>query len=151
MRSRGFTMIELMTVMVVAAILLVLAVPAFTDQMARRRLEGVATDMTTDLQYARTQSVSSRGGIRFRTTSTTTYVIDDSAGAVTYKSVTLPAGVTVSNGVTVTYDPLRGMANASTLSLASSRTSATMQVDVSAMGRVSLCSPSGSLRGFATC
>lgn len=147
----GFTMIELMTVMVVVAILAVLAIPAFGEQLARRRLEGVATDMTADLQYARTQAVSTRGDIRFRTTSTTTYVIDNAAGTTTYKTVTLPAGVTVTNALTVTYDQLRGAANVTSLALASAQTSATMQVDVNVMGRVSLCSPSGSLKGYATC
>lgn len=151
-RDHGFTIIELMTVMVVVAILAVLAIPAFGEQLARRRLEGVATDMTADLQYARTQAVSTRGDIRFRTTSTTTYVIDNAAGTVTYKTVTLPVGITVSNGITVTYDALRGAAaTAQTFALAGAQTSATMQVDVNTMGRASLCSPSGSLKGYATC
>jgi type IV fimbrial biogenesis protein FimT len=151
-RSSGLTMIELMTVMVVVGVLAVLAIPAFGDQLARRRLEGVATDFATDMQFARSQAVSSRGDIRVRTTSTTTYVIDNAAGTVTYKIVTLPAGITVNNGVTVTYDALRGaVATAQTFALSSAQTSATMQVDVNTMGRSSLCSPSGSLRGYATC
>jgi type IV fimbrial biogenesis protein FimT len=148
----GFTMIELMTVIVVIGILAVLAIPAFGEQLARRRIEGVATDLTTDLQFARSQAVSSRGDVRFRTTSTTTYVIDNAAGTVTYKSVTLPAGITVTNGLTVTYDALRGAAAAArTFALASTQTSATMQVDVNTMGRATICSPSGSLKGYATC
>lgn len=148
----GFTMIELMTTMVIVGILAVLAIPAFGEQLARRRLEGVATDLAADLQYARSQAVSTRAGVRLRSTSTTTYVVDNAAGTVTYKSVTLPAGITVTNGVTVTYDALRGTAaSAQTLALASSRTSATMQLDVNTMGRVAVCSPSGALRGYASC
>jgi type IV fimbrial biogenesis protein FimT len=148
----GFTMIELMTTMVIVGILAVLAIPAFGEQLARRRLEGVATDFSTDLQFARSQAVSSRSDVRFRTTSTTSYVIDNAAGTVTYKTVTLPAGITVTNGITVTYDALRGAAaTAQTFALASAQTSATMQVDVNTMGRASLCSPSGSLKGYATC
>lgn len=148
----GFTMIELMVTMLVVAILAVLAIPAFGEQLARRRLEGVATDLSTDLQFARTQAVSSRGDVRLRTTSTTSYVIDNAAGTVTFKTVTLPAGITITNGVTVTYDQLRGTAaSAQTFALASAQTSASMQVDVNAMGRVSLCSPSGSLKGYVTC
>lgn len=151
-RHMGFTMIELMVTIVVVAILAVLAIPSFVDQLARRRLEGAATDLATDLQFARSQAVSSRGDARLRTTSTTSYVIDNAAGTVTYKSVSLPAGVTISNGITVTYDHLRGAAaSAQTFGLASSQTSATMRVDVNAMGRVTLCSPSGSLKGYAAC
>ena len=150
-RECGFTIVELMITLVVVGILAVLAIPAFGDQLARRRLEGAATDMSVDLQYARTQAVSIRGQVRVRTTSTATYVIDDSSGAPVYKSVTLPTGISVTNGVTITYDQLRGMANASSLALASAQTSATMQVDVNVMGRVSLCSPGGSLKGYTTC
>lgn len=150
--NAGFTMIELMTTMVIVGVLAVLAIPAFGEQLARRRLEGVATDLTTDLQFARSQAVSLRQDVRLRSTSTTTYVVDNSAGTVTHKSVTLPAGITITNGVTVTYDALRGSAAAArTFGLASGSTSATMQVDVAVTGRASVCSPSGSLRGYAAC
>jgi type IV fimbrial biogenesis protein FimT len=148
----GFTMIELMTTIVIAGILAVLAIPAFGEQLARRRLEGVATDLSTDLQFARSQAVSSGGDVRFRTTSNTTYVIDNVAGTVTYKTVTLPAGMTVTNGLTVTYDAMRGAAAvAQTFALASAQTAATMQVAVNTMGRATICSPSGSLKGYAAC
>lgn len=154
----GFTMIELMVTMVVVAILAVLAIPAFVDQLARRRLEGAATDLASDLQFARSQAVSTGdvavigSGIRLRTTSTSSYVIDNSAGTVTFKTVALPTGITITNGVTVTFDRLRGAAaSAQTFALASSQTGATMQVDVNVMGRVILCSPSGSLKGYVAC
>jgi prepilin-type N-terminal cleavage/methylation domain-containing protein len=149
-RQAGFTMIELMTTMVVAGVLLVLAVPAFNDLLARRRLEGVATDLSTDLQFARTAAVTRRGTTTLRTqASGTQYVVTTAEGT---KTVNLPAGIAVTDGITVTYDQFRGMADAAyTLSLTSSRTTATMNVVVNAMGRVSMCSPSGSLRGFAAC
>jgi prepilin-type N-terminal cleavage/methylation domain-containing protein len=56
-RQRGFTMIELMTVVVIAGVLLVLALPAFNDMLARRRLEGQANELVTDLAYAKSESV----------------------------------------------------------------------------------------------
>jgi type IV fimbrial biogenesis protein FimT len=167
-RDRGFTMIELMTVMVVVAILAVLAIPAFGDQLARRRLEGVATDITADLQYARSEAVARNRNVQVVTggggscyvisvpatggsCDCTTAVPSCTAPSVGLKTVTLPAGITVTNGVTVTYDQLRGTAPVSLLALASTQTAATMQVDVNAMGRVSVCSPSGSLKGYAAC
>ena len=153
----GFTMIELMTVIVIVGILAVLAIPAFGEQLARRRLEGVATDLATDLQFARSQAVAKGLIHRIRTTSTTTYVIDhlDAGGTPVVpvdKTVLLPANITIGNGIVVAYDSMRGAdSSAQTLALASTQTSATMQVDVNLMGRANLCSPSGSLKGYPQC
>ena len=153
--QRGLTFIELMTVMIIAAVLATLAIPSFGDQLARRRLEGVATDLSTDLQYARSQAVNTRADVRLRTTvGGTTYVIDNVGSTTTYKTTVLPDGITVTDGVTVSYDALRGAASitpATPLALASSHTSASMRLDVNMTGRVSLCSPGGTLKGYATC
>jgi type IV fimbrial biogenesis protein FimT len=148
--QQGFTMIELMTVMVIVGILLVVAAPAFNDLLARRQLEGVATELSTDLQFARSAAVTQRGTTTLVTqNSGTRYVVTTLQGA---KVVDLPAGVTVTDGTTITYDQFRGTSDAAyTLALASTRTPATMNVVVNVMGRVNLCSPSGSLKGFATC
>jgi type IV fimbrial biogenesis protein FimT len=146
----GFTMIELMTVIVIVGILAVLAIPAFGEQLARRRLEGAATDLSTDLQFARTQAVGRRGTTQLITESGgTQYRVITAEGT---KTVVLPAGITVTDGITVTYDHFRGTADADyVLNLASTRTSATMRANVNTMGRVNVCSPSGSLKGYATC
>ena len=148
-RHSGFTMIELMVAIVVIAVLLALAVPSFREQLARRELEGAANELSADLQYVRTQAVSNNVVTALATTSTSQYTI--TSGATTYKTVTLDPALSITSGVTVSYDPLRGMANAVTLTLGSARTTASLQVATNAMGRVSLCSPSGSLKGYATC
>jgi type IV fimbrial biogenesis protein FimT len=149
-RVRGFTIIELMTVLVIVGVLAVIAIPSFNDLMARRRLEGVTTDLSTDLQFARTSAVTQRGTTTVRTQgSGTQYLVTTAQGA---KTVNLPADVTVTDGVTVTFDQFRGASDAAyTLSLASSRTSGTVNVVVNAMGRVNVCSPSGTFKGFAAC
>jgi Tfp pilus assembly protein FimT len=46
-----------MTVVVIAGILLVLALPAFNDMLERRRLEGQANELVTDLAYAKSEAV----------------------------------------------------------------------------------------------
>jgi type IV fimbrial biogenesis protein FimT len=56
--QRGFTMVELMTVVIIASILAALAVPSFREMLERRRLEGQANEFVTDLQYAKSEAVA---------------------------------------------------------------------------------------------
>jgi type IV fimbrial biogenesis protein FimT len=150
MRRNGFTLIELMVVLAMLAILSTVAAPAFSDQIARRRMEGAGLELATDLQFARARAVSQRGTTTLVTSSNgASYTVTTTDGA---KTVTLPSGVTVSNSVTVTYDHLRAMADADhTLTLSSTNTAAMMNVVVSALGRVNVCSPSGALTGVVSC
>lgn len=153
-RMRGMTLIELLVVLAITAILLTLAVPSFTDQMARRRLEGVATDLSADLQFARSQAVNDRATVRIITeTGGSQYRIVNAAGT-TLKTVVFPAGITSTDAVTVDYEQLRGGATVvnGPINISSTRTAATMRVNVSATGRVSLCSPLATyLRGYTQC
>jgi type IV fimbrial biogenesis protein FimT len=149
----GFTVVELLVVMVIVAVLASLAAPSFSELFARRRLEGAATDLSADLQFARSQSVSDRATVTLVTGGGgTQYTITNAAGA-TLKTVALPANVTATDAVTVVYDPLRGMLTGAQqqIDLASTRTTATLQINVNTMGRVNLCSPGASLKGYASC
>ena len=147
--TRGFTMIELMVTLAVAAVLLTLAAPSFTDQLARRRLEGAATELSTDLQFTRSLAVSSSASAALATNAGGTgYTITPGPS----KTVTLDAQLSVTPNLTVSYDSLRAMAAASgAMTLSSSKTTGQLRVSVSPMGRVSMCSPSGSLKGYTAC
>lgn len=148
----GFTLIELMVVMAVAAILATLAAPSFTDQFARRRIEGVATDLSADLHFARSQAVSDRGTVTLQTESSgSQYRIFNAAGDI--KTVVFPTGIVATDGVMVAYEQLRGTAAVTNgpIDLTSTRTAAQVRLDVNAMGRVNLCTPGGSLKGYASC
>lgn len=149
-RSSGFTLIELLVVMALAGVLAALVAPSFSEQLWRRRVEGVATDLSTDLQFARTQAVDDRAAVRVMTLSTTQYVIRNAAN-VDLKTVNLPTGITATNGVTVTYDQLRGTSDVKQITIATTRTAAQLQLDTNIMGRVSICSPSGTLKGYTSC
>jgi Tfp pilus assembly protein PilE len=74
----GFTLVELMVTLVITVALLAIAVPSMREFIARKRLEGVAGELLTDLRYLRSMQVE-RGRpmrIRFSTTdSTTCYVL----------------------------------------------------------------------------
>jgi type IV fimbrial biogenesis protein FimT len=64
--ARGFTVIELMTVVFVAAILLAVAVPAMREFAIRQRLKAVNAELVTDLQYARSESIVRNQPIQVR-------------------------------------------------------------------------------------
>jgi type IV fimbrial biogenesis protein FimT len=56
----GFTLVELLVVITVAAILLVIGVPGFRDFILMQRLKGTNAQLVTDLQFARSEA-SARG------------------------------------------------------------------------------------------
>lgn len=155
-RQRAFTLIELLVVMVLLAIVAALAAPSFTDQFARRRLEGVATDLSIDLQFARTQAVDDRIDVRLRTEAAGTQyrIVKNSGLGAVVKTVVFPAGITATDGVVIDYEALRGTATAANgqITLASAHTVATMKVGVNVTGRVTLCSPAATyLLGYPRC
>ncbi len=55
---RGFTLIELLVVAAIAVIILVLAAPSFKQIIEMQRLKSVGSQVVTDLQFARSESVS---------------------------------------------------------------------------------------------
>lgn len=59
-RNRGFTLLELMVVIVVASILLGVAVPALGDWIRNARLTSAANDLVASLHYARSESIKRR-------------------------------------------------------------------------------------------
>lgn len=153
-RQQGFTLVELLVVVAIAAALAAMAVPAFTDLMVRRRLEGAANELSADLQYARSQAVSDNNDVTFATSGTTGYTITSSSGT-TYKSVTLGASLSLNSGVSITFKALRGCTNdscsAADASVTVSSTSDSLRATVNRMGRVALCVPSGSFGGYQAC
>ncbi len=60
---QGFTIIELMAVMVVVAILATLAAPNLREMIARVRLKTAAGDLHTSLFYARSEAIKRNAGV----------------------------------------------------------------------------------------
>jgi prepilin-type N-terminal cleavage/methylation domain-containing protein len=176
-RASGFTIIELMTVMIIAAILLVIAIPSFNSYFAKRRVEGVFSEMHTDLQLARSEAVARNRAARV-TFGTNCYVVHVviagstttctqttetiSAGDTRIKLVQLQAGTNAtlapqSSLTFVEFDPVRGAAtwngSGTVAAIDATSTAGPWQLRATALatGRVQLCSPGGTVEGFATC
>jgi type IV fimbrial biogenesis protein FimT len=152
----GVTLVELIAVMSVAAILLALAVPSFSEHFARRRLEGVANELSADLQHTRTLAVSENQPATLAFISGgSSYTITQ--GSKPVQTRTLPTGVTLttplSSVASVTFDPVRGTATAGNfaVAVASLGTSANLRLSTNLLGHVELCSPGTSLAGYKSC
>lgn len=147
-QARGFTLVELIVALTVAAILAFLAAPALSHVFARIRVQGAANELSTDIQYARSESVRRRTAVTLAAdTDGGGYGITSGAEAV--KAVRFSGDLSISNGVMLTFDQLRATANEAELTVSSGAYA--LRVNSNAMGRVALCSPGGSIKGYAKC
>src|SRR5438094_10037688 len=56
-RRSGFTIIELMTTMVILGILITIAIPSFNDLIVSTRVKGAASDIYGALTFARSEAL----------------------------------------------------------------------------------------------
>jgi type IV fimbrial biogenesis protein FimT len=61
--SRGMTLIELLTVIAIAAILTMIAVPSFTKVIATQRLKSAASNLQVALLTARSEAIKRNGNV----------------------------------------------------------------------------------------
>ena len=151
--SCGFTLVELLVTVAIMAVLAMIAAPQFGPYLANQRVKGTAQELVNDLQFARMESVQRNAAVTV-TFSGTGYTVTN--GGNTVKAVTLPAGSSISTGATMiaVFDPVRATAtltNGPDVIVANNKTSSTLRVSLSAMGRVSICSPGGAMKGFDIC
>ncbi len=62
-KSNGFTLIELMVTVVVAAILLGVAVPSFRDAIQNNKFVATSNQLVSALKYARTEALKRRAAV----------------------------------------------------------------------------------------
>jgi prepilin-type N-terminal cleavage/methylation domain-containing protein len=97
--SRGFTIIELIMVVVLIGILAVSIVPKFVDTSAFS-LAGGAAMAAADIRYTQELAMGTHSSKTIVFTTTNTYYTVDS------RNVNLPSRVTISSGATFTFNSL---------------------------------------------
>jgi type IV fimbrial biogenesis protein FimT len=133
--KRGFTTVEILVVLAIVAILIRIAVPAFSTWLPSQRLTSAAQQIAIDLQFARMKAIAQNTSytVTFNTT-TSTYSFGTDSRNVT----TLFPGITIASAPSnPTFTP-SGMANAVTITLSNGTTQ--KLVCVKAMGRVKVTS-----------
>jgi prepilin-type N-terminal cleavage/methylation domain-containing protein len=146
----GLTLIETLVVIAIAAILLVIAIPSFNDSQARKRVEGTAGELHTDLQYAKSQAAATNQAVTFVTTAHG-YTI---SGTTNFKTLTTDSRISLTDAITVTFEPYRAFPTTgagSSIDVAHSGSTASLRVSVDAMGGVRTCSANGVVKGYAAC
>jgi type IV fimbrial biogenesis protein FimT len=174
-QRRGFTLIELMVVMALVAIILAIAAPSFTTTVTKRRMEGVAAELSTDIQYARSEAAQRNAavGVVFGTSCYTVYVLGTTdattcaalgTGGSLLKNVQIAGGTSLAfapavAGAFIAFDPVRGMAiDAATgatdlsgvVTFTNSAGNWQIQAVVTKVGRTKLCSPNNTVTALAT-
>lgn len=163
---RGFTMIEMLIVLVLAGALLALAAPSFINTLAKNRLEGVANELVTDVQFARSEAVARNAEVRLVVgAGGQCYTISVggscncqaspvcSGGASEMKTVRFTDSGATATVATFAFDPVRGSLTGGDTGVTVSRSGYPWQLraDVLAIGRARICSPSGTFKGYPSC
>lgn len=169
----GVTLVESAIVVAVLAVLVGTAAPGMHALLEARRINGVAAQLTTDIQFARGEAVARNMPVRLSFhagSDASCYVVQTglaaqcscpasgpaqcTGGAKQIKTVILPANQKVTlqaNAASLLFDPLHGTATpAGTLRVLGTEGRAVHHV-VNVMGRVRSCSPLGALPGYRAC
>lgn len=87
----GFTLVEMLIALAVAALLIALAAPSFREYILMQRLKGINAQLVTDLAYARSEAASRGVNVHVK-------VIDDNNQASCYIIYTHDASVSNAQG-----------------------------------------------------
>lgn len=152
-RDKGLTLVELMVTVAVLAIFLAVAAPNLTAVLLKMRLEGVANELRTDLQYARSESIRLKKAVSLASAADGSgYSVTDSGGN-SLKSVAFAAGTRIgittgSPAPSVSFDPLRGFATMTGgFTLSTTNLTPTLTVSTDSLGRVTECASQGKFYG----
>lgn len=158
--QRGLTLVEAMVTVAILGILAAIALPSYNGFIINSRVKGVAANVQTDLQYARSVATQGNENVTvvfgtncyaiYRGTTTSTSCTDTSA--LKNVSITTADGVSLSSTFTTTeFNPARGtVTNTGTITV--SNGAAKLAASLGVTGRTKLCAPSDStVGGFPAC
>lgn len=178
-RICGFTIIELMIALAVLGVLLIIAVPSFSNTLKRHRLIGATEALQQSLVYAKSEALNRSQAVTLtvKRSSITDWCfgisVSSAACDCTIDDITNVASCKVDDslkvvrsssyrGVTsspvaddsVTFSPARGETTAKQIDFEASNSGGlAMRVIVTGLGMVRLCSPGGGgkVYGFEDC
>ena len=162
--TRGITLIECVIAIAIVAALMSVALPSFGEAMSRARLRAAAQDLALDLGNARLESVRSGAGLVHVTlkpghawcwTVGSTPDIDchqpNPANALHAVRADDYAGVTMTRGVSASFDGRNALAAAGFAAEFALPQGQQLRVQVTPLGRATICSPQASSLDFPRC
>ena len=172
-RQQGFTLVEAGVTLAVAALLVGAVAPSFQRSVERRHVEGIAAQLETDLQYARSLAVARSENVRVGFESSgaaSCYVVHTGAagdcsciatgpavcrpGSAALRTVQLRADASAqisSNSRSIVFDAQKGTVTPTATLQIEGRSGLALNQVVNIMGRVRSCSPGGTLPGYRRC
>jgi type IV fimbrial biogenesis protein FimT len=145
--QRGFTLVEMMIVVALAAILAAIAVPNIMAQMPKYRLNGAARQVLSELMAARMQAVSQNNEAKVFFLDNHRYMIlddDDNDGTADTGEATQTKDIQTDYH-DVTFNPIPGInpvfqprGTASNMTIILANSSGTKTITISTAGRVKI-------------
>jgi type IV fimbrial biogenesis protein FimT len=167
--QRGVSMIEASIVLAITGILAGTALPSFKDSLDKRHVEGLSSEVGTDLRYARSEAVARNTGVRVSFYQGC-YVVHtgnrsdchcdgqgpgvctgDAVALKTVSSASARGVQIVSNVSSMRFDPSHGTTSPTGTVCTVPSSGRSVHHVVSIMGRVRTCSPAAAGAPCAPC
>lgn len=143
MSSSGFTLIELMVTIAVLAIIVGLAAPSISTQLANQRVKSTTATLANALKEARVESVIRRQNITLSYNNASTpkviTITAPSSTAISSYSYNSSSTIKPDTAVTTVFEPSKRVTTARTYTICDSNDAASpQQIEVNALANISI-------------